>query len=860
VRGFTKAAERERWRSGALLLGLCASLAGPAGAVRAAADGDGEDGEKLYRAGQYAQSIEAARQVLRGIGPRLEARLLLTRALLTTGQRKDAANEAQGLVDHHPESLRALRLAYEVFRRTGDARRADGARGRLQALVNSAGNKIEDAAELVAAGESALVAGDEPKTVLSTYFEQAVKKDPRCRPAYLAAGALALAKHDDALAADWFRRGIQRLGPDPDLHAGLARAYYGSDRKQMTAALDAALHLNPRHPGALLLRAEHELDGEDYPAARRTLEKVLAVDAGEPSAWAFQAVLAHLASDAAAEERARGRALAAFPTNPEVDALIGRKLSEKYRFVEGSAAERRALALDPAYLPAKIQLAQDLLRLGKEAEGWKLAEEVHAQDAYDVVAFNLTTLRAHREKLPPLKQGELTVRMDGREATVYGDEVLALLREARAQVDRKYGFTNPHPVEVEIFPEQSDFAVRTFGMPGGAGYLGVCFGNLITMNSPAGSGAAQVAWRSVLWHEYTHVVTLGLTRNRIPRWLSEGISVHEELERDRTWGQAMTPRYREMILGEDLTPVGKLSSAFLSPRTPEHLMFAYYESALVVEFLVARFGHPALLAILKDLGAGVEINRALAAHTVPLPELEKAFAAAARKRAQELAPQADFAEPDPAALARGDAAALARWRARHPASLWALQAEAKEHLERGEWQRAKAPLERLIALYPGHKGAESPYLLLALAHRKLGETAEEKKTLERLAGLASDAVPAYTRLMELAEAGGDLPALGANADRLLAVNPMAAGGWRGRGRAEEGRAGGDRAAGERAVAAYEKLLALEPADQADTHYRLGKLLKERNPRLARRHLLDALAEAPRFREGHRLLLELEGAR
>ena len=42
---------------------------------------------------------------------------------------------------------------------------------------------------------------------------------------------------------------------------------------------------------------------------------------------------------------------------------------------------------------------------------------------------------------------------------------------------------------VEIFPDQADFAVRTFGMPGGAGYLGVCFGPLITMNSPAGTGA-----------------------------------------------------------------------------------------------------------------------------------------------------------------------------------------------------------------------------------------------------------------------------------------------------------------------------------------------------------------------------------
>ena len=34
--------------------------------------------------------------------------------------------------------------------------------------------------------------------------------------------------------------------------------------------------------------------------------------------------------------------------------------------------------------------------------------------------------------------------------------------------------------------------------------------------------------RAVLWHEFTHVVTLTATKNKMPRWLSEGISVHEE--------------------------------------------------------------------------------------------------------------------------------------------------------------------------------------------------------------------------------------------------------------------------------------------------------------------------------------------
>ena len=70
--------------------------------------------------------------------------------------------------------------------------------------------------------------------------------------------------------------------------------------------------------------------------------------------------------------------------------------------------------------------------------------------------------------------------------------------------------------------------MRTFGLPGADGFLGVCFGRVITANSPASQGENPSNWESVLWHEFCHVVTLTKTHNKMPRWLSEGISVYEE--------------------------------------------------------------------------------------------------------------------------------------------------------------------------------------------------------------------------------------------------------------------------------------------------------------------------------------------
>ncbi|WP_333674941.1 hypothetical protein, partial [Glutamicibacter sp.] len=88
------------------------------------------------------------------------------------------------------------------------------------------------------------------------------------------------------------------------------------------------------------------------------------------------------------------------------------------------------------------------------------------------------------------------------------------------------------------------------------------------------------------------------------------------------------PKYREMMLGDGLTPMSKLSGAFLSPKTPLHLQFAYYESSLAVEFLVEKYGFEALKKILHLLSEGVPINDAIAAHTASLEKVQRCFASA----------------------------------------------------------------------------------------------------------------------------------------------------------------------------------------------------------------------------------------
>jgi len=805
--------------------------------------------QEQYKTGKYKECLESTRKAVENSAYAAEWRVLMIKSLMALGQYNQAADDMDIVLLNYPVSMRLLELAHSVYLHNNQSARANDAINRLVRVGTSRDLRFMSPLDLVALGNSLLLLGEEPKIVLDELFTRAIKNDPNCLDAYLAAGELALAKQDYDLAADQYRDALKRFGDDPEVHYGLARAFYQSDRNQMIQSLDIALYINPNHVPSLLLLAEHQIDCEDYAGAEKLLDKAVAVNPWSPEVWVYKAVLAHQANDFQAVKSDRERALKYWPTNPKVDYLIGRKLSQKYRFAEGAVFQRQALNYDLNYLPAKIQLAQDLLRLGDETNGWKLAEEVHKTDAYNVEAYNLSNLHDHISEFVTLRPEGFIIRMDKHEADIYGDMVITLLQEAKAGLCEKYGAKLDKPVVVELFPDQQDFAVRTFGMPGGEGFLGVCFGNVITANSP--NPQRPTNFNSILWHEFCHVVTLNLTQNKMPRWLSEGMSVYEELQRDPTWGQQMNPEYREMILGGKLTPISGLSAAFISPSTPNHLQFAYYESALVVEFIVDRYGLDSLKAILSDLAEGEEINAAISKHAAPIKDIERQFEKFAQTRADNLAPEADFEKPDKEQFNSADYVMLLKWIDGHPNNFWALTLYGKALLANRKWAEAKDPLEKLIKLYPQHTGEDNAYRLLAETHRQLGETEKEKNVLAKLAMISSDASYAYGRLIDIAMDEEDWQSVVKYGEKSMAVYPMLAQlHW------QLGRANEELGRDERAIESYQRLLLLDPSDPADVNFRLGRLLQHKDPAGAKRHVLMALAEAPRFREAHRLLLKI----
>jgi tetratricopeptide (TPR) repeat protein len=809
-----------------------------------ARDFDSRETWRKFIAGKYAEVADEAAEAFKSHERGEDWRLIHGRVLLTLGKYPEAYEVVTNALSNYSYSVRLRVLAHEVFLSNGKTTEASDI---LDEINEMAGNRrwgYRDIEDVVALGQAALLLGADARAVLDNFFEKAKKADPQCRAVYLAKARLALDKHDYSLASKAAQEGLEKFPKDPDLLYELAESLAPSDRGQMLKVLKQVFDANPNHIPAHLLVVEHLIDSEEYNDAEEEIKKIDEVNPHCPEAWAFRGVIAHLKPDPEAEKDAHDKALEFWPTNPRVEYLMGKKLSQKYRFAEGSKYQRQALLFNRNYLPAKIQLANDLLRLGEESEGWTLAEGVAKADAYDIAAYNLVTLHDSISKFSAVTNEHFIVRMAPHEAEVFGNQALTLLEKARTVLTNKYDCPLEQPVMVEIFPSQKDFAVRTFGMPGGEGYLGVCFGNVITANSPS---SHEMNWNSVLWHEFTHVITLHLTKNKMPRWFSEGISVYEEHRADPRWGEKLNPKYRRMILDGDMKKIADLSSAFMAPPDGLHLQFAYYESSLVLEFLVEKFGHSSLLAILKDLGEGKNINESIPAHTASIAELEKDFVEFAKGAANDLGSEKYWAKPE--RDKNGDIEA--GWAALHQDNFFVVKEKAEKLLEDQKWDEAIPVLRKCIEIYPGQTGNDNAYALLAEIYRKANQTDAERAVLTEWVKRDDEAKQGLSRLLELEGKSGTWESALNHGRRLLEINPLIPSAYLTLGRAEE-----ETKKTDEAIATYNTALLLDPPDSADLHFHMAKLLHEKKDPEARRHLLLALADAPRFREAHELLLKL----
>ncbi len=133
----------------------------------------------------------------------------------------------------------------------------------------------------------------------------------------------------------------------------------------------------------------------------------------------------------------------------------------------------------------------------------------------------------------------------------------------------------------------------------------------------------EFQWEATLWHELGHVITLQMSNQRVPRWLTEGISVYEEKRARPEWGREMDVTFAGMLNRGETLKLRDLNAAFQDPKT---ISLAYYQASLLVEHLMTAYGQAGLNKLLRTYGQGLDTDASLkAALNTDLDQLQVGF-------------------------------------------------------------------------------------------------------------------------------------------------------------------------------------------------------------------------------------------
>ena len=244
------------------------------------------------------------------------------------------------------------------------------------------------------------------------------------------------------------------------------------------------------------------------------------------------------------------------------------------------------------------------------------------------------------------------------------------------------------------------------------------------------------------------------------------------------------------------------------------------------------------------------INRSLERYTGSIRALDQEFGEYAKRLAlgfgEALEWQGDLYDESTSVQEREGL------RTEHPFHYWLTLEAADAAAKQQHWGKVCQLLEPLHQLHPVDTTQNGIIRRLATAYQKLNDEAAETEMLKALVARDGSAVDACQRLIELGQQEQAWEQVHRYASQVLAINPLSR-----RGQQAFVEASLARNEFHDVVDGRSALLEMDPADPAAAHFQLAQALTEVDRfDEARRHVLMALEEAPRYRAAHRLLLEL----
>jgi len=623
-------------------------------------------------------------------------------------------------------------------------------------------------------------------------FQEALQKDPKNAQAYLGL-AIVSAEGFDGKATDYVSRALVLDPKLVEAHEFAANlALEDADTEHAVAEADEALRLSPDALNAMAIHAAAELLADRSPDM--WLDKIRNVNPGYAEGYVH----------------------------------VAHYLELNYRYEDAIVYDRKAIEADPKYWPARSQLGVGLMRLGQEDEPFQQLEMCYNNGYRDAQTVNSLRLLDSYKNFVTYKENGTILRLRKSEADLLHPYFEAELQRIIATYDKKYKMKLTGPVQVEVYPDHEDFAVRTMGMPG-LGALGVTFGQVVAMDSPSARKPGDFNWGSTLWHEMSHVYILSATNGRVPRWFTEGLAVHEETQVSPEWGDHMSPDILVAIRDKKLLPVAKLDRGFIFPEYPAQVVVSYFEAGSICDYIHSQWGEGKLLDMVHSYAARKTTPEVIQADLGLSPEaFDKQYLAWLNQRYGKTVEVFD------------------EWHKllEHLVAV-AKQNQYDEVLREGEVVRP---------MYPEYIGDANAYEFLAVADLAKGDKKAAAAVLTDYEKMGGEDPSILKKLASLEEELGQPKEAAATLDRINYIYPVHD--------EELHRHLGDlwfaQANYPGAIREYTAVVALNPLDKAGAQFNLAQAYYASGQRdKAEESVLAALEAAPGYRPAQKLLLEIE---
>jgi tetratricopeptide (TPR) repeat protein len=639
-------------------------------------------------------------------------------------------------------------------------------------------------------------------------------------------GRLLYERFNSADAADLFREALAKDPSNAEAYVGLAMVFADSFDGKAAEYCAKAIALDPKLAGAQELMAQLELENGDRAAAAAEADKAIALASDAMDAMAIHAAIELIGDRSPDAWLAKIQAVN--PRYGEAYALVAHELELNYRYEDAVTYYRKAIAADPRLWAAHSAMGIDLMRLGKEDEPREELELSYNNGYRNAATVNSLRLLDSYKNFETFRDDTTVIKLNKSEA----DELLPYIRPELHTIltvyEKKYHMKLPGPVQVEVYPNHEDFAVRTMGMPG-LGALGVTFGEVVAMDSPSARRPGDFNWGSTLWHEMSHVFILTATNHRVPRWFTEGLAVHEEGERSSEWKNRATPEVLIAIRDKKLLPVAELDRGFVYPQYPSQVIVSYFEAGTICDFVKDKWGADKLLDMVHSF-AQLETTPQVIEQDLGMAPEEFDRKYLAWIDAQYGAEAAHFDE----------------WREK----LKALAAA----WEQKQYDVVLAEGPAVEAMYPEYVGEANVYEMMAGVDGAKGDANAEAATLTAYEHEGGQSPDMLKRLAALEEAAGQKASAAATLERINYIYPV--------NDEDLHRRLGELLYAQKqydgAIREYKVLVASRPVDLAGAEFELAQAYFAAGQKdKAEDSVLAALEIAPGYRPAQKLLLQLQ---